>query len=80
METTLRKIGNSRGVILPAVLLAQVGIEDQVDIQVEQGKLILMPAYKRPRVGWFDGYQAEQDDDAWQGYIATAEEDNEWTW
>jgi antitoxin MazE len=80
MITRLRHIGNSRGVIIPAPVLAQIGYEDQLELRVEDGKILLIPLGSQKRQGWFDGYQADQDDDAWQGYVADAKEDQEWDW
>ena len=42
MQTTVRKIGNSTGIILPARLLRELGIRegDALEITVEDGKLV----------------------------------------
>ena len=42
MQTTVRKIGNSAGIILPARLLRELGIRegDTLEITVEDGKLV----------------------------------------
>ena len=42
MQTTVRKIGNSAGIILPARLLRELGIRegDALEITVEDGKLV----------------------------------------
>jgi len=60
MRTHLRKIGNSKGVLLPSALLAESGITDEIEIRMEEGKLIIEPVQKL-REGWFDGYCAEED-------------------
>jgi antitoxin MazE len=54
MKTAIRKMGNSQGVIIPKPLLAQVGVKanDQVDIGIENGKIVIAPVRKRPRAGW----------------------------
>jgi antitoxin MazE len=41
METTIVKIGNSRGLIIPKKLLSTFGEAKQVDIQVKDGGLII---------------------------------------
>ena len=41
MKTRLVRIGNSRGLRLPKPLLEQAGLEDEVEIRVEQGALII---------------------------------------
>ena len=45
------KIGNSKGVRLPAVVLKECNITDQVNIEVSDGRIIMYPV-KQPRAGW----------------------------
>lgn len=54
MLTTLRQIGNSKGVLIPAAFLASCKIEDAVDMQLKNGQIIIKPVISKPRVGWFD--------------------------
>jgi antitoxin MazE len=51
MKARLVQIGNSRGVRLPKAVIEQVGLEDEIDIQVEDHRLVIVPA-GRPRAGW----------------------------
>ena len=78
MHTHLRKIGNSRGVIIPAALLEACGLGEEVELRVE-GKTLVIEALKTPRAGWFDGYQAEADSDVLASLPAD-EADGEWEW
>jgi antitoxin MazE len=78
MRTTLRKIGNSRGVLIPAALLAECGITDEIDLHLEGARIVIAPAAPA-RAGWFDGYRAEQDADAWAGLPPEADS-GEWEW
>ena len=78
MRTTLRKIGNSRGVLLPAAVLAECGITDEIDLRLEGARTIIQAA-KPSRQGWFDGYRAEDDVDAWQGLPPEADS-GDWAW
>lgn len=78
MRTVLRKIGNSRGVLIPAPLLAACGIGDAVELRVEGRQIIIEPV-AAPRAGWFDGYAPEADGDAWAGLPVDADS-GEWTW
>jgi antitoxin MazE len=51
MKTTIRRMGNSHGVLIPKPILTQLGLEDEVDMQVEGNTLVL----RRPqsaRTGW----------------------------
>jgi antitoxin MazE len=52
ITTTLRKLGNSQGVIIPKPLLAQVGLIDAAVMQVENGAIVLRPAKRVTRQGW----------------------------
>ena len=79
MKTTLRPIGDARGVIIPAPLLAECEIKDRIELSVEDGRIIIAPV-KAPRAGWFDGYQPENDTDAWEGIADTLTEQDEWEW
>lgn len=51
MKTRLIRIGNSRGVRLAKPLLDQAGLEDEVEIRVEPGAVVITPA-ATPRAGW----------------------------
>ena len=46
MRTTVRKIGNSRGILIPAALLAECGVVDEIDMRLE-GKtiVIIIPSF-----------------------------------
>ena len=48
MEITIRKIGNSKGVVIPAPLLKQLGldIDDKADVVAENGRLVIAPKAK----------------------------------
>ncbi len=45
MNTTIRKIGNSEGVIIPKELLDRLGLKagDNVEIREENGSIYLLP-------------------------------------
>lgn len=79
MKSTLRQIGNSRGIIIPAPLLAECEIEDEIELIVEDGRLFISPI-KPARTGWFDNYKPEQDDPAWVGMTDTPKEQEDWQW
>ena len=58
ITTTLRKLGNSQGVIIPKPLLAQIGLTDQAEMQVENGAIVLRPVKRGVRVGWAEASRA----------------------
>lgn len=79
MKSTLRQIGNSRGIIIPATLLAECEIEDEIELVVDNGRLVISPI-KPARTGWFDNYQPERDDAVWTGMADTVKEQEDWQW
>ena len=58
MLTTLRKLGNSHGVIIPKPLLAQVGLTDRAEMKIENGAVVLRPIQRTPREGWAEASRA----------------------
>ena len=51
MEANIIKIGNSKGVRIPASLLKQCGIDKKVIIKVD-GNMITLAPVRSPRQGW----------------------------
>lgn len=51
METLLRNIGNSKGVVLPAQLLKELGFQvgDKLDVTAADGKLVIARVEKRQK-------------------------------
>ena len=78
MRTTLRKIGNSRGVLIPAALLAECGIADEIDMRLEGNKIVI-ESLRPTRTGWFVGYRPEDDVDAWEP-MSPESDSGEWEW
>lgn len=52
MLTKIRRVGNSKGVLIPKPMLKQAGLEDQAEILVEGNTLILRRPQPAPRSGW----------------------------
>jgi antitoxin MazE len=54
MEIAIRNIGNSKGVVIPKLLLAQAGLEGESTalIQVVNGAIVLSKSSKPMRAGW----------------------------
>jgi antitoxin MazE len=57
MKVDLVRIGNSRGVRIPKLLIDQCGFGDTVDLRVEQDCLVIAPD-RLPRQGWEEAFQA----------------------
>ena len=41
MITTIRRLGNSRGIIIPKLMLKEAGFEEEAEIALEQGAIVL---------------------------------------
>ncbi|MAC47571.1 MAG: hypothetical protein CMI12_12075 [Oceanospirillum sp.] len=78
MRTQLRKIGNSKGVIIPASLLKECGIEGELDLSLEDRYLVLKPVQTK-REGWFENYKEDQDDDVWKS-VSPESDSDDWEW
>jgi antitoxin MazE len=52
MLATIRRLGNSQGVLIPKPLLQQVGLVDEAEMQVEGDALVLRRPKASPRTGW----------------------------
>ena len=80
--TRLIRVGNSRGVRIPKVMIEQAGLGDDVEISVCQEGLMIGPARGR-RAGWegqFKAMAARGDDQLADASRPTAWEEAEWTW
>ncbi len=83
MRTAIRKIGNSQGVLIPKPMLAETGLDVDVDISVENGAIVLRPIQDRPpRAGWADAAReiAAQGDDvlAWPEFANAGDAELKW--
>lgn len=86
MKVKIVKIGNSKGIRIPKVLLRQTGIDDEVNLEVEDSQIILRPITKPVRNGWHILFRkmAELNDDQLldKRHLAkqTAFDQDEWEW
>ncbi|MBM6552195.1 AbrB/MazE/SpoVT family DNA-binding domain-containing protein [Marinomonas ostreistagni] len=79
MHTTLRKIGNSKGIIIPAHIIEALHIDNDVDMFIENGALVLKPT-QQPRQGWFENYDANKDDEPLAEMTDLESEQEDWEW
>jgi len=79
VETRLRKIGNSRGVIIPAQLIERLRLSDTVELSVENEALVMRSTTPQ-RQGWFDNYDPGQDDTPLEGFVDDADDQADWEW
>jgi antitoxin MazE len=66
VRASLQRLGNSQGIIIPKPLLAQLGFEREVEIDVEDDALVIRKPKAHPRAGWAEASRAlaESGDDA----------------
>ena len=66
MRTTIRRMGNSQGVLIPKPVLAQLGLESEVEMEVENDAIVLRRPKHKAREGWAEASKAlaESGDDA----------------
>jgi antitoxin MazE len=84
IKTHIVKIGNSQGVRIPKVLLEQTGLVKDVEMRVEEGKVVIS-AIQEPRHGWEEQFRlmAERGDDRLldEDAVSLSEWDTEeWEW
>ena len=85
MLTTMRKVGNSRGVLIPAAFLASCQIEDQVDMQLQDGQIVIRPVKRKLRQDWFaqsapNAVLAQEATEAQAWDMVSVDNDSEWVW
>jgi antitoxin MazE len=83
MKVSLHRIGNSKGVILPKLVLAQAGLlENELDMTVEHDAIVLRRLKGPVRSGWAEAAKqlASGGDDASVWPEFPNEEDESFTW
>ncbi|MEI6791175.1 MAG: hypothetical protein WCK42_08350 [Myxococcaceae bacterium] len=83
MHSEIRRVGNSKGIILPKAILEQCNFEETVDLKVIEGGLMITPVHKK-RAGWEQAFRnAEPENDVltqeWQSFSNETDEE-EWVW
>jgi antitoxin MazE len=77
LPVTVRRIGNSLGVVIPKPVLAQVGLSKQAELTVEHGAIVLRKPQTAARAGWAEAAQSvatRGEDTLLMGDFANAED------
>lgn len=80
--TRIVRIGNSRGIRVPKLLLDQADLPDEVELRAEPGRLVVSAA-KRVRDGWAAAAQTMRergDDMLLDSGTATRFDRSDWKW
>ena len=86
METTIVKIGNSQGLIIPKRILNHLGENKKVDIQIKNEGLFVKPLIEnKPRKNWENQFtiaikKGYKPDDENITEFENEFDKNEWTW
>ncbi len=82
MRASIIRIGNSRGLRLPKLLLEQSQLGEEVELHAEPGRLIIQSA-RRPRAGWGEAarqMRARDEDRQLDAPTPTRFDQEEWEW
>jgi len=82
LSVTVRRIGNSLGIVIPKPVLAQVGLSEQAELTVERGAIVLRKPRKAVRFGWSEAAQSvasQGEDELLMGEFPNAN-DQEFKW
>lgn len=85
METTIIKIGNSHGLIIPKGILNKLGFNKKANLLVKDGKIQISPIKdkKQPRQSWEKQFIQAIKKEHKPEQVEHLENDfdkNEWTW
>ena len=82
VTTRIIRIGNSRGLRVPKLLLQQAQLPEEVELHAEPGRLVVRAA-RRPRAGWADAarpMRQRNDDQLLDEPTGTRFDEEEWEW
>jgi antitoxin MazE len=83
METNIITIGNSKGIIIPSKLLKIAGFKSIVNLEINEGKLVISPS-KKVREGWEELIKIEIDKNGQPDLLIPDflddEQENDWQW
>ncbi len=83
MKTSVRSIGNSKGIIIPQNFLKQCLIGEEVNIEVKDNQIVISPADNVKREGWADAFKEmakNGDDELLLPDVFEDEDTTDWKW
>ncbi len=81
MKSSVTKIGNSKGVIIPSHLLKQCGFTKEVSLEIKNDTLVISRA-KKPREGWTEAFieAGASGEDLLINDVSNDFDEDEWIW
>jgi antitoxin MazE len=83
MKVRLIRIGNSKGIRLPATILKSINPSEEMEIEIRGDSIVLTPLVS-PREGWDEAFRvagSDHRDNLWGSDLGANEfDDQEWTW
>lgn len=82
VKTKIIRIGNSKGIRIPKILLDQLDLGDEVELKLGKGTIQIRPAH-HPRAGWeaqFAAMAAHGDDQLLDEELLLTKVEEEWEW
>jgi antitoxin MazE len=61
VKTSIIKIGNSKGIRILKAILAKYKITEEVDLLMDDNKMVIQPINKKSRVGWDSKFKSMSD-------------------
>ena len=82
MRMQIRRIGNSRGIILPSSMIEQTGLDAEVEVSIRDGAIELRAPRQSRRAGWEAAFAALGDvaNEAEVGFVENRFDREDWTW
>ncbi len=84
VKSRIVKIGNSRGIRIPKIILDQAKLGDEIEVEVQGDKLVIR-SIRNPRQGWDEQFaeMARRGDDRLldsEAAYLTSWDKHEWEW
>jgi antitoxin MazE len=84
MRASIRKLGNSSGVIIPKPILSQIGVEagDDLDLSLDKNRIVLARVKRNPCAEWAEAAkrlaEAEDDFPVWSEFGNAGDTELKW--
>jgi len=82
MKAKIIRIGNSRGIRIPKPLLEQAGLDDEVELRIDESRIVI-EAVSAPRQGWEAAAAALRESERGgllDEPVPTSFDTSEWVW